>query len=85
MVELEKTHLGFHVLAKRIVTAIGLRRRLGLTERASTDLPMNVVVRHDDGAVSFLVDEIGDVLEVEGLWCAAKPSTAKANLSCCPF
>lgn len=26
---------------------------------------MNVVVRTDDGAVSFLVDEIGDVLEVD--------------------
>ena len=26
---------------------------------------MNVVIRHNDGAVSFLVDEIGDVLEVE--------------------
>ena len=26
---------------------------------------MNVVVRHDDGAVSLLVDEIGDVLEVD--------------------
>jgi purine-binding chemotaxis protein CheW len=38
---------------------------LGLRERASTDLPMNVVIRHEDGAVSLLVDEIGDVLEVE--------------------
>jgi purine-binding chemotaxis protein CheW len=27
-------------------------------------LPINVVVRTEDGAVSFLVDEIGDVLEV---------------------
>ena len=26
---------------------------------------MNVVVRSEDGAVSFLVDEIGDVVEVE--------------------
>ncbi len=52
-------------LRGQIVTAVDLRRRLGLRERATTDLPMNVVVRHDDGAVSFLVDEIGDVLEVE--------------------
>jgi purine-binding chemotaxis protein CheW len=47
------------------VTAIDLRRRLGLRERALADLPMNVVIRHNDGAVSLLVDEIGDVLEVE--------------------
>jgi len=52
-------------LRGQIVTAIDLRRRLGLKERAATDLPMNVVIRHEDGAVSFLVDEIGDVLEVE--------------------
>ena len=52
-------------LRGQIVTAIDLRRRLGLRERVATDLPMNVVVRHEDGAVSLLVDEIGDVLEVE--------------------
>jgi purine-binding chemotaxis protein CheW len=52
-------------LRGQIVTAIDLRRRLGLRERPASDLPMNVVIRHSDGAVSFLVDEIGDVLEVE--------------------
>jgi purine-binding chemotaxis protein CheW len=52
-------------LRGQIVTAIDLRPCLDLHERASADLPMNVVVRHDDGAVSLLVDEIGDVLEVE--------------------
>ena len=52
-------------LRGQIVTAVDLRRRLGLRERAPTDLPMNVVIRHEDGAVSLLVDEIGDVLEVE--------------------
>jgi purine-binding chemotaxis protein CheW len=52
-------------LRGQIVTAVDLRCRLGLRERAATDLPMNVVIRHDDGAVSLLVDEIGDVLEVE--------------------
>ena len=52
-------------LRVQIVTAIDLRRRLELHERASADLPMNVVVRHEDGAVSLLVDEIGDVLEVD--------------------
>jgi len=52
-------------LRGQIVTAVDLRSRLGLPERAATDLPMNVVIRHEDGAVSLLVDEIGDVLEVE--------------------
>jgi len=52
-------------LRGQIVTAIDLRRRLALTDRPADQLPMNVVVRTDDGAVSLLVDEIGDVLEVD--------------------
>ena len=49
----------------QIVTAIDLRRRLELEECAPEMWPMNVVVRREDGAVSLLVDEIGDVIEVE--------------------
>ena len=52
-------------LRGQIVTAVDLRRRMGLRERLVTDLPMNVVIRNEDGVVSLLVDEIGDVLEVE--------------------
>jgi purine-binding chemotaxis protein CheW len=50
-------------LRGQIVTAIDLRRRLGLPDRPVDKLPMNVVVRSDDGAVSLLVDEIGDVVD----------------------
>jgi purine-binding chemotaxis protein CheW len=52
-------------LRGQIVTAIDLRRRLGVRDRLDGELPMNVVVRTGDGAVSLLVDEIGDVVEVE--------------------
>src|SRR5262249_50700755 len=51
-------------LRGQIVTAIDLRRRLELHERRADELPVNVIVHTDDGAVSLLVDEIGDVLEV---------------------
>jgi purine-binding chemotaxis protein CheW len=51
-------------LRGQIVTAIDLRRRLELPDRPDHEQPVNVVVRTDDGAVSLLVDEIGDVLEV---------------------
>jgi len=51
-------------LRGQIVTAIDLRRRLDLSERPAEQLPVNVVVHTDDGAVSLLVDEIGDVLQV---------------------
>jgi len=52
-------------LRGQIVVAIDLRRRLELPPRPAGQAPMNVVVRSDDGAVSLLVDEIGDVVEVE--------------------
>jgi purine-binding chemotaxis protein CheW len=51
-------------LRGQIVTAIDLRRRLELDDRPADQLPVNVVVHTDDGAVSLLVDEIGDVVEV---------------------
>jgi chemotaxis signal transduction protein len=39
-------------LRGQIITAIDLRRRLGLADRADGELPMNVVIRSDDGAAS---------------------------------
>jgi len=52
-------------LRGQIVTAIDVRRRLGLRPRAADQSPMNIVIQAEDGAVSLLVDEIGDVLDVE--------------------
>lgn len=52
-------------LRGQIVTAVDLRKRLQLKPMAADAMPMNVVVRSEDGAVSLLVDEIGDVAEVE--------------------
>jgi len=52
-------------LRGQIVTAIDLRHQLGLSARKSEELPMNVVIRRDDGPISLLVDEIGDVVEVD--------------------
>src|SRR5271169_2039739 len=52
-------------LRGQIVTAVDLRRRLELEPGPAGMLAMNVVVRSQDGAVSLLVDEIGDVVEVE--------------------
>ncbi len=62
-------------LRGQIVTALDLRRRIGLPERPEGQLPMNIVVRTPDGAVSLLVDEIGDVVEVDPSLCEARPDT----------
>jgi purine-binding chemotaxis protein CheW len=55
---------GLMNLRGQIVTGIDLRRRLDLADRPEDTQPMNVVIRSADGAVSLLVDEIGDVVEV---------------------
>jgi len=56
---------GLMNLRGQIVTAIDLRHRLGLPSRDPGVRPINVVVRTAEGPVSLLVDEIGDVIEVE--------------------
>jgi purine-binding chemotaxis protein CheW len=62
-------------LRGQIVTAIDLRERLGLPPLDPGREPMNVVVRTADGAVSLLVDEIGDVLETEAEHYEEPPAT----------
>jgi purine-binding chemotaxis protein CheW len=67
-------------LRGQIVTAVDLRRRLEMEPRAA-DLPvMNVVVRSEDGAVSLLVDEIGDVVEVEETTFERPPETLRGTV-----
>lgn len=51
-------------LRGQIVTAIDLRVCLGLAPRTDGSKPMNVILRTDQGLLSLLVDQIGDVLQV---------------------
>ena len=62
-------------LRGQIVTAIDLRSRLAMEPLPEGRLPMNVVVRTEDGAVSLLVDEIGDVIEIDGDHFEVPPET----------
>ena len=67
-------------LRGQIVTALDLRRRLELKDRPSDQLPVNVVVHTDDGAVSLLVDEIGDVVEVDEETFESCPDTLQGTI-----
>jgi purine-binding chemotaxis protein CheW len=67
-------------LRGQIVTAVDLRRRLELEARPPEMRPMNVVVRSEDGAVSLLVDEIGDVIEVEETTFEQPPETLRGKV-----
>jgi purine-binding chemotaxis protein CheW len=67
-------------LRGQIVTAVNLRRRLELGPAPAGALAMNVVVRSVDGAVSLLVDEIGDVVEVEESTFETPPETVRPSV-----
>ena len=64
-------------LRGQIVTAVDLRRRLELPPRPAGVPAMNIVVRSEDGAVSLLVDEIGDVVEVDESTFERPPETLR--------
>ena len=66
-------------LRGQIVTAIDLRRRLELADRATDLLPLTVVVRTGNEALSLLVDDIGDVLEVEDGAFEPPPETLRGS------
>lgn len=64
-------------LRGQIVVVIDLRRCLQLPERPAGQDPMHVVVRTEDDVVSLLVDEIGDVVEVNEESFEAPPETLR--------
>lgn len=68
-------------LRGQVVTAMDLRRRLDLAERGDGELPMNVIIRtEDDDTVSFLVDDIGDVVEPAEAAFEAPPETLDSSI-----
>ena len=69
---------GLMNLRGQIVTALDMRRRLGLMNEAS-EATMNVVVRTPDGPVSLLVNEIGDVIVVDSDQFEPPPETLQGN------
>lgn len=51
-------------LRGRIVTAIDVRRRLGLDPDEKKKTDMSVVVEHDNELYSLIIDNVGDVLSL---------------------
>ena len=66
-------------LRGQIVTALDMRERLGMARRPVEQSPTNVVLRHTEGVLSLLVDEIGDVVEVEAGSFETPPDTLSAS------
>jgi purine-binding chemotaxis protein CheW len=65
-------------LRGQIVTAIDLRRVLGLPDPEDFTRQINVIIRFPDGADSLLVDKIGDVLEVAASKIEPPPPSLKS-------
>lgn len=76
-----RTVRGLINLRGQILTAIDLRRRLNLADRPADQLPMNVVIRTETGPMSLLVDDIGDVVEVDESTFEPRPRTLKGVAS----
>ena len=72
--------VGLINLRGQIVPALDMRRRLFFEPRSADETPMNLVLRTEDGAVSLLVDEIGDVLELKPGAFENTPANVSANV-----
>jgi purine-binding chemotaxis protein CheW len=65
-------------LRGRIVTAVDLRRRLGLPPREAGAEPMSIVVEHGGELYSMLADAVGDVVPLAAADRAPNPPTLDA-------
>jgi purine-binding chemotaxis protein CheW len=62
-------------LRGEVVLSVDLRHRLGQAPLAEDDEPMMVVVQVDGEPISLLVDEVGDVVDVEESQFETPPDT----------
>lgn len=69
-------------LRGQIVTAIDLRRRLGLPDRAPGSSAMCLLLRTQDGAVSLIVDRIEEIVGVEEDLIEPPPETLQNAARC---
>jgi purine-binding chemotaxis protein CheW len=67
-------------LRGQIVAAIDMRSRLELPPRETQQPAMNIVIHTREGAVSLLVDEIGDVIETDKAHFALVPENLSGTV-----
>lgn len=66
-------------LRGRIVTAINVRKRLGLPSVDRKNKRMSVVVEYENELYSLLIDKVGDVLSIENKFYESNPATLDAR------
>ncbi len=67
-------------LRGQIVTEIDLRRCLELGDRPANQPPVHVIMWTDEGCVSLLVDQVGEVLQVDDDDFETSPRTLRGRL-----
>ena len=75
-----KAIAGFMNLRGQIVAALDLRQRLELNDRQRDQPPTGVVIRTADGLVGLLVEEIGDVIDVDESTFEESPETLASQM-----
>lgn len=71
------TIAGLMNLRGQVVTAVDMRRRMELRPRPEGQQPMNVVLRREDVLVSLLVDQVGEVIELDDATYEPVPDTLR--------
>ena len=66
-------------LRGQIITAVDLRSRASLPPRVDDNDAMNIVLSEDSGSLSFVVDMVGDVIEVDESVFEEPPQTLKGD------
>ena len=66
-------------LRGRIITAVDMREQLDMKTEGAPDQPMNIILEREDGTLSFVVDKVGDVVEVEESDFEEPPDTLKGT------
>ncbi|NQZ00332.1 MAG: chemotaxis protein CheW [Bdellovibrionales bacterium] len=67
-------------LRGQIVTPVNLRKVFGLTDYSEDQDYMNVIIKNNDSLYSIMVDEICDVIDVEGSSFESTPDTIDTRL-----
>ncbi len=62
-------------LRGRIVTAIDVRKRLGLPDKDGDEPSMSIVVEYNDELFSLIIDSVGDVLRFKDKYYENNPGT----------
>jgi purine-binding chemotaxis protein CheW len=66
-------------LRGHVVSVIDLRTRIGLPRRPAESAGVHVIVRSSDGPVGLLVDEIGDVIDLDEETFEVPPETLQGD------